>query len=466
METIALLSVALYLLFLIGLGIYADRIKKKGSDDYFLASRGFRTLLLFFTMTATNFSAFFFLGFPDSAYRLGFGQYGIMALGTAFMPIMFYILGRKAWKLGKEKGYTTAPELIGGESKSKALQVLTMLMMVIFTIPYLTVQAVGGGYIIAPLTGISAFGGALVITLSIAFYVSLGGMRASGWTDMVQGIFMFSAMILAGIFIASALGGLQAAGESAYSEAPELFVREGGYFTVSIWFSFMVLWILADPMFPQLFSRFYTAKDEKALKSSMILYPFVISFLFLIPVLIGVWARGAGIEAGTNQIMIAMIENYTPKWLYYLVMLGALSALMSTADSQLFSISTMFVRDLNIGKRMDEVKAGMLITWLMALFTIITAYLFLQSGSDIMSFLLKNSFSGLAVLAPAFIYVLYSNEKSAPLAMISIIAGEVFVVIFAFHDIRMAGLLPGVVAIGISGTVLVAGHIPIQKIRL
>ncbi len=464
MDTIAVFFIVLYIILLIALGIYADRIKRKGSDDYFLASRGFRTAILFFTMTATNFSAFFFLGFPDSAYRLGFGQYGIMALGTAFMPIMFYILGRKAWRLGKEKGYVTPAELIGGEAGSKPLQILTMLMMVIFTIPYLTVQAVGGGYIIASLTGISAFGGALVITLSIAFYVSVGGMRASGWTDMVQGILMFSAMVLAGIFIASALGGFQAAGDSAYSEAPQLFVRGGGYFTVSIWFSFMVLWIFADPMFPQLFSRFYTAKDEKALKSTMVLYPFVISFLFLIPVLIGVWARGAGIEAGTNQVMIAMIERYTPKWLYYLVMLGALSALMSTADSQLFSISTMFVRDLNIGKKMDEVKAGMLITWIMALFTIITAYLFLKSGSDIMSFLLKNSFSGLAVLAPAFIYILYSKERSAPLAILSILAGESFVVLSALHPINTP-FLPGVIAIGISGTILLAGEIIMRKMK-
>jgi SSS family solute:Na+ symporter len=71
-----------YIALLVMLGLYADRVKKRSSEDYFLASRGFRTILLFFTMTATNFSAFFFLGFPDSAYKLGFGWYGAMALGT------------------------------------------------------------------------------------------------------------------------------------------------------------------------------------------------------------------------------------------------------------------------------------------------------------------------------------------------------------------------------------------------
>jgi SSS family solute:Na+ symporter len=119
----------------------------------------------------------------------------------------------------------------------------------------------------------------VVVVLVIAAYVSLGGMRGSGWTDVVQGILMFTAMLLVGLFISSALGGFTAAGESAFAADPRMFVRAGGFFTPTIWLSFMVLWIFVDPMFPQLFTRFYTAKTEKSLKTSMTLYPFLISFI-------------------------------------------------------------------------------------------------------------------------------------------------------------------------------------------
>ena len=62
-----------------------------------------------------------------------------------------------------------------------------------------------------------------------------------------------------------------------------------------ICFSFMLLWLFADTMFPQIFSRFYTAKDEKTLKYLIIFYPIIVSFLFLFPVLIVVWVHGVGI---------------------------------------------------------------------------------------------------------------------------------------------------------------------------
>ena len=67
---------------------------------------------LFLTLIATNFSAFFFLGFAGEGYRKGYAYYPMMALGTSFAAISFFIIGNKAWKLGKEKGYITPVEMI------------------------------------------------------------------------------------------------------------------------------------------------------------------------------------------------------------------------------------------------------------------------------------------------------------------------------------------------------------------
>ncbi len=449
-----LVLVIAYLVALLVLGLLAERRSGKDSEGYFLAGRSFRPLMLFFTMAATNFSAFFFLGFSGYAYKYGFGEYGVMALGTALMPIMFYVIGRRAWRLGKEKGYATAPELIGGETRSRTLRLLVMTIMIIFTLPYLAVQAVGAGMIINALSGTDALLGAIVVTVVIGVYVSLGGMRSSGWTDVLQGILMFSAMVMAGLFVANALGGFSAAGESAYSAYPEFFKRDR-MFSVSVWFSFIVLWIFADPMFPQLFSRFYTAKDEKSLKLTMILYPFLISFLFLIPVLVGVWARGTGLAIeDSNQVMIIMVQNYTPRWVFYLVMLGALSALMSTADSQLFSISTMAVRDTSLGKRFGEVRTGMLMTWTIVAGIVLYTVYFFHNKSEIMTFLLRNSFSGLAVLAPVFLGTLYWKKMGRRSAVISIILGEFYVLLSWKGMTPETGFLDGVVALFISAVSL------------
>ena len=83
---------------------------------------------------------------------------------------------------------------------------------------------------------------AVITMLIIMLYVLFGGMRGSGWTDIIQGIIMITAMTLAVVFIAINLGGFENANIMAYNANPDLFNRPGGgdYFTPFIWFSFIL----------------------------------------------------------------------------------------------------------------------------------------------------------------------------------------------------------------------------------
>ena len=119
--------------------------KNDSPEAFFLANRSLKTVALFFTILATNFSAFYFLGFAGEAYRIGYSYYVIMSIGTALAALTFFIIGIKAWQLGKENGYITPAELIYDKTKSKTLRYLFAADMVIFTLPYLSLQIVGGG---------------------------------------------------------------------------------------------------------------------------------------------------------------------------------------------------------------------------------------------------------------------------------------------------------------------------------
>jgi solute:Na+ symporter, SSS family len=417
---------------------------------------------LFFTLIATNFSAFTFLGFAGASYKYGLGQYGIMGFGTAIMAIMFYVIGRKVWKYGKENDYITPPELIGKRMNSNTLRLLFMSFMVIFTIPYLATQAIGAGILIENMTGVVWQAGAIVTMVVIMFYVISGGMRGSGWTDVIQGILMILALTLAVVFIAINLGGFESANTAAFNAKPELFTRPGGndYFIPQIWFSFMFLWIFADPMFPQIFSRFYTAKNEKALKTSMVFYPIVVSFLFLFPVLIGVWAHGtplaADITPGTeDSVLPMMVQRYaTP--IYSFVMIGALAALMSTADSQLLSLSTMLSHDIPFRKkRLSEINIAKLLVVVLTFFAIVFVVLGFDPNVGIMGTLVKTTFSGLAVLCPTAIAVLYWKKATKYGCIASIIIGEASVFLFQYNVLPGFGFLPAVWAVLIAVVVLI-----------
>ena len=450
--------IIIYFSLLIGLGIFAHRHTKKTAEDYFLANRSFGPIILLFTLAATNFSAFTFLGFAGNAYKTGFGQYGIMAFGTGFMAIMFFIIGRKVWILGKEKKYITPPELIGDRFNSISLRVIFMSVMVIFTIPYLATQAIGAGIIIKNMAGIEMQVGAVIVMIIIMFYVLFGGMRASGWTDVIQGIIMISALTIAVVIIAVNLGGFEAANIASYNANPSLFTRpgEGDFFLPQIWFSYMILWLLADPMFPQIFSRFYTAKNQKSLKISMILYPFLVSFLFLFPVLIGVWAHGAGINPDTNDnVLPLMVEKYASV-VYPFVMIGALSALMSTADSQLLSLSTMLSRDIPIKKKhFSDLISGKIIIVALTIFAIIYVVAGYDPSIGIMSTLVKTTFSGLAVLFPTTIAVLYWKKATKWGCIFSIILGEITIFLIQYNILPSFGFLSAIWGVLVAFIVLI-----------
>ena len=466
---IFLFFVIFYFVIILGLGFFAYKRTKKTPEDYFLANRSFGPMILFFTLIATNFSAFTFLGFAGNAYKTGFGQYGIMAFGTAIMAITFYIIGRKVWLLGKEKGYITPPELIGDRFNSYSLRLLFMAVMVIFTIPYLATQAIGAGNLIQNMTDISRQIGAIVTMILIMLYVLSGGMRGSGWTDIIQGIIMIIALTLAVVIIAINLGGFEAANIASYNARPDLFNRPGlgNYFIPQIWFSFMLLWILADPMFPQIFSRFYTAKNQRSLKTSMILYPVIVSFLFLFPVLIGVWAHGAGIQLAEGQydsVLPIMVERYASS-VYAFVMIGALAALMSTADSQLLSLSTMLARDLPFKKfKISEILIGKILIIVLSVFAILFVIAGYDTNTGIMGTLVSTTFSGLAVLFPTTIAALYWKRATKYGCISSIVLGEISVFLFQYNYLPNYGFLSAIWGVLISIIVLIfVSYLTIEK---
>ncbi len=458
---IFIVLVIVYFIVLILLGIYAHRHTKKTPEDYFLANRTFGPVILFFTLAATNFSAFTFLGFAGKAYSSGFGQYGIMGFGTAIMAIMFFIIGRKVWRVGKEKGYITPPELVGDRFNSVSLRLLFMFVMVIFTIPYLATQAIGAGMLIQYMTDISWEIGAIITMIVIMVYVLSGGMKGSGWTDVLQGLIMIIAMTMAVVFVAVSLGGFEAANMAAYEAKPELLSRPGGgdFFLPQIWFSFMLLWIFADPMFPQIFSRFYTAKNEKSLKMSMILYPIVVSFLFLFPVLIGVWANGTGVVIARgyeDMVLPIMVATYTPSFVFAFVMVGALAALMSTADSQLLSLSTMLSRDIPIKKkRVSEILFGKIVIIILSLFAILFVIGRYDPKVGIMGTLVSTTFSGLAILCPTTIAALYWKRATKYGCISSILVGEISIFLFQFKIFPDYGFLSAIWGILIAIVILV-----------
>jgi SSS family solute:Na+ symporter len=435
-----------YFLLVLIIGMIARTRWKSSPETYFLADRRLGFLVLLGTMVATNFSAFTVFGTSGAGYRDGYAFFPIMGFGTGFMAVTFWLLGRRIWEIGRDRGLVTPPELVRSIYGSPTLSALFALVMIVFTVPYLALQPMAAGYALEALVGLPYFWGCLVVTGIILLYTLRGGMRAVAWTDLFQGVLMFVLLLASLILVVQHHGGLAAANAKVLAASPELFSRPGGTgrYTFGIWFSFIFLWFFCDPMFPQIFQRFFSARRQRTLSHIMLLYPLVCTVVFFMPVSLGVLGRLsfpdlAGKEA--DKILPMVVTLLSGDAMAALVMAAGLAALMSTMDSQLLTLGSIFTRDvvpLATGRQPVSGATGRIFVFFLSLCGLALAY---KPPATILQ-IATQTFTGLAVLFPTVIFGLYLKRVHPLPAIASIVCGEALVVAFYFKWLPAGDFLP------------------------
>lgn len=459
-----------YLAALLAIGFVGRRRSRAGEEDFFLAGRTLGPLVLLATMAATNFSGFTVVGFAGAGYRMGFAFYPVMAYGTGLMALSFVVIGLPAWRLGRRFGLITPPELLTARYASRPLTVLFALAMAAFTLPYLAIQPMAAGYALESLLGVPYALGAGIVTALVLLYVLLGGMRSVVWTDVLQGVLMLAVLAAGFAVVAGASGGVASGYARLAAESPEHFARPGagGGLLLGIWGSYMLLWFLADPMFPQLFQRFYAARSERSIVRTMVFYPIVTTVLFFFPVALGVLGRLhlPGLTGkDTDKVLPLLMERFGGSALAALAGAGLLAAIMSTMDSQLLTLGSIVERDLlrrgdapvqggSHGMRGGGVRTAATARVLLAALAVVGYLLALRPPATILA-IATETFAGLAVLFPAIVAALYWRRATAAGAIASIAAGELAVVLYHFELLPTFGLLPAMPAVAVAVAVLV-----------
>ena len=118
--------------------------------------------------------------------------------------------------------------------------------------------------------------------------------------------------------------------------------------------STLALMGLASVLYPQAIQRVFAARDGRSLRRSFAAMSFMPLATTLVVTLIGVAAiaRFEIAEAvATDEVVPRLLHDWGStggigSWAALLVFLGALSAIMSTADSCLLSLGSLLSRDL------------------------------------------------------------------------------------------------------------------------
>jgi Na+/proline symporter len=199
--------VAIYWAYCIFWGVKSAQTAKTASD-YFIAGRRLSMWVFVLAATATSFSGWTFMGHPGLIYRDGF-QYAYASFYTITIPFTGVMFLKRQWMLGKRFGYVTPGEMLSDYFQGDGIRILTVLVALLFSIPYLGVQLGASGFLFNVLTDgmISKDVGMWVLSLVVLIYVASGGLRAVAYVDTLQCILLAIGIIAIGMITLNLIGG-------------------------------------------------------------------------------------------------------------------------------------------------------------------------------------------------------------------------------------------------------------------
>lgn len=428
-------ALAAYALLVVGVGLAATRRAGRSPEEYFLAGRRLGTLVLFMALFGTNCTAFVLVGVPGLAYHQGVGVFGVNAAIVALgIPLSFWWIGSPARRMARRLGALTPAELYARRFESRGVGFLLFAVFTLYTLPYMATAVDGAAVTLAGVLGggedAERFGGLLVLAIAW-LYTSLGGMRATAWTNVIQGAIFLVFMTLAFWLVPRSLGGFGAASAAILRRDPALLVRgEGGLFTPQAWSSWALAISLCVIAFPHMLVRLFTARSESAMKSICRLYPPALALLWLPAVMLGLWGAALfpGLEGRESDRIFALVTSeHLPGWLGPFAFLAVLAAVMSTLDAQLLTLSSMLTRDvLDVARGSatrggrGDVRAG---RWFGVLVAAVVFLLWRTGGQSIFR-LASVAFSGYVTLVPTLAFGVRWRRFSTTGAVLSVLAGN------------------------------------------
>ncbi len=406
----------LYLTLVLAVGLFGHRLFRGTGEDFFLASRTIGPFVLLMTLFGTHMTAFSLLGASGEAYHRGIGVFSLMASSSALIvPVVFLFVGTRLWTIGREHGFLTQVQFFRERWGSEGLALTLFIMLVVFLVPYLLVGVMGGGLTFEEITQgqVPRWLGSLVICIVVSVYVTAGGVRSTAWANTFQTLVFMGLGALTFVVIVRSLGGLGAA----LGEVDPALRMHGDRISVAMLVSYTLI-PLSVGMFPHIFMHWLTAKNEQAFRLPVIAYPLCIAVVWLPSVLLGVLGTTQipGLQGpAANSVLLQMISLRAPEILVGLLGAGVFAAVMSSLDSQILSLSTLFTQDVarrtRFGKDIDEAQQVKLGRIFVVLILGLIYGLSLVANRSIFK-LGVWSFTGFAALFPLVVAAIYWRRSS------------------------------------------------------
>ncbi len=443
----------LYLLVLLFITFYTAR-KSKTASDFVLGGKKISGLSLALSERATGESAWLILGLTGAAFHKGMHELWTAA-GCVLGVFFIWIFMSNRLRLETEKtGALTVNSLLSRKfpGSEKLIGTISSLIVIFFLLFYIEAQFYGGGKVLYDTFGLNPVWGLVIGSLIVVFYCMIGGFITVVATDVFQAILMIASLIILPVILLyiaaksdiNIATSLASAGESYNSftagktGVPAVLLALSG-----------LSWAFGYTGQPHLLTRMMAVRNEKDIRTAKWVAIIRTLIAYSGTILIG-WigyafvtnglipsdaaARLADVDHKGFELFFPVLVNaFVFPVIAGLLLSGSISAMMSTASSEIILCSSAVTEDLyrNYSKKKLSVKQELWLNRLMTLVVGLAAFLMALTVKDSVFGLVSYAWSGIgSSFGPAVLLLLFWKKFSRAGIVASLLSGTISTIVW------------------------------------
>ncbi|CAD5108928.1 cation acetate symporter [Zestomonas carbonaria] len=285
-----------FVMFTLGITRWAA-LRTRSASDFYTAGGGISGLQNGLAIAGDMISAASFLGISAMIFMAGYDGL-LYSLGVvAAWPIILFLIAERLRNLGK---YTFA-DVVSYRLEQTPIRITAAFGTLIVALMYLMAQMVGAGKLIELLFGISYLQAVLLVGVLMICYVTFGGMLATTWVQIIKAVLLLSGTTFMAFMVLKHFDfstEAMFAGAAAVHAKGVAIMAPGGLLANPIdAISLAVGMMFGTAGLPHILMRFFTVKDAREARKSVLYASGFIGYFYLLLIAVGF---GAIVIVGTN----------------------------------------------------------------------------------------------------------------------------------------------------------------------
>ena len=381
--------------------------KNRSQSEYFVGGGAIGWIVSAMTYAATTYSAFMMVGLVGLSYDTGVGALIFEMVYLVATVILLAVYGGKIWEMARAHGIVSPMELFA-VYYGKPAATTGAIVAAVALVPYTAVQVIGLAVILEGY-GLAFSNGVLFAVVVIGLWALLGGLRGVAITDAIQGVFMMAVAIAALLWVRDSYG------------AVELSTFPNQVWTPAFFINLTLPWSFFALTNPQVMQRLFILKRKADLRKMIILFAIFGTLFTVIVTVVGFGAKAGTLQgllpeiAGRDEVIVELMARMGQALALPLA-LSIVFASVSTANSILLTLSSMFTRDVF---RRSSTAAGRIVILVL---TAVVGLFALTRPTTLVELSVASS-RILMVFLPLLFGVFYLKRTGPRSALLSLIAG-------------------------------------------